>query len=66
MSSFEPSERAKAAKAAGASRFCMGAARRGPKDRDIPKVAATVRAVKDLGLETCATLTLPGKGHAQR
>ena len=49
-------ERAKAAKAAGASRFCMGAAWRAPKDRDIPKVAAIVRAVKDLGLETCATL----------
>ncbi|MEO7065766.1 MAG: biotin synthase BioB [Rhodanobacter sp.] len=58
-------ERAKAAKAAGASRFCMGAAWRGPKDRDIPKVAAIVRAVKDLGLETCATLGLLGDGHAQ-
>ena len=58
-------ERAKAAKAAGASRFCMGAAWRGPKDRDIPKVAAIVRAVKDLGLETCATLGLLGEGHAQ-
>ena len=57
--------RAKAAKAAGASRFCMGAAWRGPKDRDIPKVAAIVRAVKDLGLETCATLGLLGDGHAQ-
>ncbi|MDW2979996.1 MAG: biotin synthase BioB [Rhodanobacter sp.] len=57
--------RAKAAKAAGASRFCMGAAWRGPKDRDIPKVAALVRAVKDLGLETCATLGLLGDGHAQ-
>ncbi|WP_426701719.1 biotin synthase BioB [Rhodanobacter sp. Col0626] len=57
--------RAKAAKAAGASRFCMGAAWRGPKDRDIPKVAAIVRAVKDLGMETCATLGLLGDGHAQ-
>ena len=57
---------AKAAKAAGASRFCMGAAWRGPKDRDIPKVAAIVRAVKDLGLETCATLGLLGAGHAQK
>ncbi len=56
---------AKAAKAAGASRFCMGAAWRGPKDRDIPKVAAIVRAVKALGLETCATLGLLGEGHAQ-
>src|SRR6185503_2634804 len=58
-------ERSRAAKAAGASRFCMGAAWRGPKDRDIPKVAAIVRAVKELGLETCATLGLLGDGHAQ-
>ena len=49
-------ERAKAAKAAGASRFCMGAAWRSPKDRDIPKVADMIREVKALGLETCATL----------
>ena len=65
LSVDEVLERAKAAKAAGASRFCMGAAWRGPKDRDIPKVAAIVRAVKDLGLETCATLGLLGDGHAQ-
>ncbi|GAA0249240.1 biotin synthase BioB [Rhodanobacter caeni] len=58
--------RARAAKAAGASRFCMGAAWRGPKDRDIPKVAAIVSAVKGLGLETCATLGLLGDGHAQQ
>ena len=57
--------RARAAKAAGASRFCMGAAWRGPKDRDIPKVAAMVREVKALGMETCATLGLLGEGHAQ-
>jgi biotin synthase len=43
----------------------MGAAWRGPKDRDIPKVAAIVSAVKGLGLETCATLGLLGDGHAQ-
>ena len=49
-------ERAQAAKDAGASRFCMGAAWRGPKDRDVMKVAEIVRAVKGLGLETCATL----------
>ena len=49
-------ERARAAKAAGASRFCMGAAWRSPKDRDIPKVAEMIREVKALGLETCATL----------
>ncbi|MDR7100127.1 biotin synthase [Lysobacter niabensis] len=49
-------EKAKQAKAAGASRFCMGAAWRSPKDRDIPKVAAMIAEVKALGLETCATL----------
>ena len=49
-------ERARAAKHAGASRFCMGAAWRSPKDRDIPKVAAMIAEVKALGLETCATL----------
>jgi biotin synthase len=59
-------ERARAAKAAGASRFCMGAAWRGPKDRDIPKVAEMIREVKALGLETCATLGLLGEGHAQQ
>ncbi len=48
--------KARQAKAAGATRFCMGAAWRSPKDRDIPKVAAMIGAVKALGLETCATL----------
>jgi biotin synthase len=47
---------AKAAKAAGSNRFCMGAAWREPKDRDIEKVVAMIRGVKALGLETCATL----------
>ena len=59
-------EAAQRAKAAGASRFCMGAAWRGPKDRDIPKVAAMIREVKALGMETCATLGLLGEGHAQQ
>ncbi|SEJ26288.1 biotin synthase BioB [Frateuria terrea] len=49
-------ERARAARDAGASRFCMGAAWRSPKDRDVAKVAQIVTAVKALGLETCATL----------
>ncbi len=48
--------RAKQAKAAGATRFCMGAAWRSPKDRDVPKVAAMIREVRALGMETCATL----------
>jgi biotin synthase len=65
MSVDDVLERARAAKAAGASRFCMGAAWREPKDRDIPKVAAIVRAVKGLGLETCATLGMLKAEHAQ-
>ena len=47
---------AQAAKDAGATRFCMGAAWRAPKDRDIEKVSVLVAAVKGLGLQTCATL----------
>jgi biotin synthase len=52
----EVRDRASAAKAAGATRFCMGAAWRSPKKKDIDKVAALVREVHSLGLETCATL----------
>jgi biotin synthase len=48
--------RARAAKAAGATRFCMGAAYRSPKPKDLKKVIAMIREVKALGLETCATL----------
>ena len=47
---------ARTAQANGATRFCMGAAWREPKDRDIEKVAELVSAVKGLGLETCCTL----------
>jgi len=47
---------AKAARDGGAQRFCMGAAWRDLKDRDLPKVAAMITGVKALGLETCATL----------
>ncbi|WP_233263144.1 biotin synthase BioB [Cognatiluteimonas profundi] len=57
-------EKARQAKAAGASRFCMGAAWRSPKDRDIPKVAAMIREVKALGLETCATLGMLSDSQA--
>ncbi|BCT92248.1 biotin synthase [Lysobacter helvus] len=56
MSTEAVVEKARQARDAGASRFCMGAAWRSPKDRDIPKVAAMIREVKALGLETCATL----------
>ena len=47
---------ARAAKAAGASRFCMGAAWRSPKDKDLEAVCAMVEGVKALGMETCVTL----------
>jgi biotin synthase len=57
---------AKAAKAAGASRFCMGAAWRGPKDRDLEPVLAMVSAVRALGMETCATLGMLKLGQAER
>jgi len=59
-------DEARAAKAAGASRFCMGAAWREPKDRDVDSVCAMVEGVKSLGLETCATLGMLTKDHAKR
>jgi biotin synthase len=57
---------AKEAKAAGATRFCMGAAWRGPNDRDVESVEAMIAGVKALGLETCATLGLLKPGQAER
>ena len=57
---------ARAAKAAGATRFCMGAAWRSPKERDLDRVCAMVAAVRDLGLETCATLGMLTAGQAAR
>jgi len=57
---------AAAAKAAGATRFCMGAAWRGPKERELEPVLDMVREVKALGLETCATLGLLKDGQAGR
>jgi biotin synthase len=56
---------AKAAVNAGATRFCMGAAWREPKDRDVEKVAVLVKEVKALGLETCCTLGMLSKPQAQ-
>ncbi|MFP5449732.1 MAG: biotin synthase BioB [Alphaproteobacteria bacterium] len=53
------------AKAGGAQRFCMGAAWRDLKDRDLPKVAAMISGVKALGLETCATLGMLKPEQAQ-
>ena len=57
---------ARQAKANGATRFCMGAAWRSPKERDIEKVEEMVRGVKALGLETCATLGMLEEGQADR
>jgi biotin synthase len=59
-------ERARAARDAGATRFCMGAAWRSPKDRDLEKVAAMVEGVARLGLETCATLGMLSPAQAKR
>jgi len=58
-------EAAKSAKDNGADRFCMGAAWRSLKDRDVPKIAAMVSAVKDLGLETCVTAGMLEDGQAE-
>ena len=59
-------EHARAAKAKGSSRFCMGAAWRGPKDKDLEPVLEMVREVKKLGLETCVTLGMLGDGQAEK
>lgn len=57
---------ARSAKEAGATRFCMGAAWRGPKQKELDQVIAMVRAVRALGLETCATLGLLKEGQAEK
>lgn len=57
---------AKAAKDSGASRFCMGAAWRGPKQRDLEPVLKMIAEVKALGLETCATLGMLKDGQAEQ
>jgi biotin synthase len=59
-------EAARQAKENGATRFCMGAAWRSPKDRDMDKVEEMVREVKALGLETCATLGMLEEQQAER
>jgi biotin synthase len=58
-------QRASAARQAGATRFCMGAAYRSPKPKDLRKVIAMVREVKALGLETCATLGMVSPEQAR-
>lgn len=57
---------ARAAKESGASRFCMGAAWRGPKQRDLEPVLKMVQEVKAMGLETCATLGMLKEGQAEQ
>ncbi len=57
---------ARLAKESGATRFCMGAAWRGPKQRDLERVVEMVKAVRALGLETCATLGLLKEGQAEQ
>lgn len=57
-------EAARRAKATGATRFCMGAAWRNPKERDMPKLTRMVSEVKALGLETCMTLGMLEEGQA--
>jgi biotin synthase len=57
--------RARAAQQSGATRFCMGAAYRTPKPKDLRKVLAMIREVKSLGMETCATLGMLTSQQAQ-
>jgi biotin synthase len=57
---------ARKARAAGASRFCMGAAWRAPNDRDLEQLAEIMAGVKSLGLETCATLGMLTRSQAER
>jgi biotin synthase len=59
-------DEAKRAKQSGASRFCMGAAWRNPKDRDLDAIVAMVEGVKGLGLETCMTLGMLTRAQAER
>jgi biotin synthase len=57
---------ARAAKEAGTTRFCMGAAWRSPKDRDLDKVIPMIEAVRDMGMESCVTLGMVTRDQAQR
>jgi len=66
LTADEVVELARVAKANGASRFCMGAAWRGPKDADLNKTLDMVARVKALGLETCATFGLLKDGQAEK
>lgn len=58
-------EDAQKAKDAGATRFCMGAAWRSPKERDMPKLTKIIEGVKDMGMESCMTLGMLSRNQAQ-
>jgi biotin synthase len=66
MSLEEVKERALEAKNAGATRFCLGAAWRGPRDDELEKVCEMVSEIKSMGLETCVTLGLLKDGQAEK
>jgi biotin synthase len=66
MDTTEVLERARAARASGATRFCMGAAWRSPKPRQVEQFAAIIREVSALGLETCATLGMLTEPQARQ
>ena len=66
MEAAEVQKAVKLAKEAGAQRFCMGAAWRSPKDRDIEKVVELIKVVKAEGLEACCTLGMLEDGHAEQ
>jgi len=66
MAQAEVVAAAQRARDAGASRFCMAAAWRNPKDRDLDEVCGMVNAVKQLGMETCATLGMLTPAQAAR
>jgi len=58
-------QQAERARSTGASRFCMGAAWRNPKDRDMPKLKAMIEGVRDMGMETCMTLGMLSEEQAE-
>ena len=66
MALAEVLSEAKKAKANGAGRFCMGAAWRAPKDRDLDKITAMIEGVKALGIETCVTLGMLEEHQVER
>jgi len=58
--------KAKIARDAGATRFCMGAAYRNPKDKDLDQIIGMIKGVRGLGMETCATLGMLTREQAQK